>query len=177
MSKIYTRLGDQGNTSLIGGISINKSEKIFEVIGNLDELNASIGVAKSILYEKENIEKLEKVQNILFYISSEIADKKGLLKKEYQVSEDDIKTLENDIDLWESELPDLVNFLFPGSNQVSALLHLSRTVCRRTERSIVEYSKVASLRPLILKYLNRLSDWLFVIARITTPKEDKIWDP
>ena len=175
MSKIYTKLGDQGKTSLINGNVLYKDDVIFEIIGNLDELNASIGLAKSFLREQILIDKLQKIQSSLFQICGEIADKNKILKNAKLVSNQDVESLEKEIDEWDKELAPLNNFLFPGSNEVSALLHLSRTVCRRTERSIVRFGKKEKVSPQLLKFINRLSDWLFVLARMTSSDKDKIW--
>ena len=175
MTKIYTKLGDQGKTSLINGVSLDKDDMIFDVIGNIDELNASIGITKSLLTNKNFIGKLQKIQGFLFQLSGEIADKKRILKNTKLISDVDIESLEKEMDEWNSKLAPLNNFLFPGSNKISALLHFSRTVCRRTERSIVKCGKKEKIRPQLLKFINRLSDWLFVLARITSSDNDKIW--
>jgi len=175
MTKIYTKLGDTGKTSLTGEVLLNKDDEVFEVIGSIDELNASLGVVKSFLKDRELTKKIEKIQNLLFHLSSEIADKKQLRKDVYLIDEVDINALEEEIDKWEELLPPLKNFLFPGNNKTSALIHLSRTVCRRTERIVIRYSRKEKIRPQIIVFMNRLSDWLFVMARITSPEDDKIW--
>jgi cob(I)alamin adenosyltransferase len=180
MSKIYTRQGDQGNSSLIGEVGLSKDELIFEVIGDIDELNASIGLVKCLIKEKLYIKKLEKVQEFLFKISSEIVHKNEIHNRydqssAYLLNDSDINNLEREIDEWDNNLIPLNNFLFPGSNQISAQLHFARSVCRRTERTIVKYGRKETLRPQILILMNRLSDWLFVLARTTSQEDNKIW--
>jgi cob(I)alamin adenosyltransferase len=175
MVRIYTKLGDNGKTSLVGDVFLNKDDEVFDVIGGIDELNASLGIVKSFLKERVLVDKIEKIQNLLFHLSSEVADKKKMRKEVYLIDEVDVETLEKEIDKWEEKLPPLRNFLFPGNNKVSSFVHYSRTVCRRTERCIIKYSRKESMRPQILVFVNRLSDWLFVLARVTSPEDDNIW--
>lgn len=175
MGKIFTKLGDQGKTSLIGEIGLEKDDLVFEVIGNIDELDASIGLVKSFLQKDSYITKLEKIQRLLFQLNSEVANRKGINKQVDLICDADIKSLEDEMDEWDAKLPELKNFIFLGSNKISALIHITRTVCRRTERSIIKYNRTEKLRPQIPQFINRLSDWLFVLARITSSEEDKIW--
>jgi cob(I)alamin adenosyltransferase len=177
MSKIYTKTGDEGETSLLGGKRVSKGCVEMEVIGELDELNAALGVVLSFRAERSEAEEslylfLQSIQRDLFKIGSEIASLQTPLNENIEkIGENKILELENKIDeLW-SELPELKNFILPGGSAVGAHLHLARTVCRRAERQLVAFGKNTPIRPELNKYLNRLSDFLFAAARWVNYKE------
>ena len=165
--KIYTKKGDKGNTQLLGGKVVRKNHIKLECYGTVDELNAFIGN----IYDQEisplQKENLLKIQNQLFNLGSCIAfDGQKEKIKLPSITEDTIEFLEKEIDKIEVSLPVLKDFILPsGSTEVSRC-HIARTVCRRAERTLVTLSEEEGLNPLYLKYLNRLSDYLFVLARL-----------
>jgi cob(I)alamin adenosyltransferase len=165
--KIYTRKGDKGETSLIGGTRVSKAHIRLEAYGNVDELNAHLGVVRSALKDMPELEAyLAIIQDSLFIMGSLLAadpDKSRMQLPELTAS--DIGEMELQIDAMNEDLAPLKAFILPaGSPEVSGC-HVARTVCRRTERAVVRLSEVAAVDPVILEYLNRLSDFLFVLAR------------
>ena len=177
-SKIYTRTGDKGMTSLNGGMRVLKSNERVETYGTVDELNSTIGVAVAYIEKKSFVktkEALEHIQHDLFAIGSTLADPENpaLPKLEKRV-----KDFESLIDEMTETLPPLRNFILPGGSIVGAQLHLARTICRRAERSVVLLSQTEALDDGIRMYVNRLSDLLFTMARFMNKKEKKteiIW--
>lgn len=165
--KIYTKTGDDGTTGLVGGSRVKKYDLRLEAYGTIDELNASIGVLRSYPVSSEVQEILIQIQNKLFNIGSRLAsDKKGdAFTKNLAITEDHIKMLEDAIDSFELELPELTHFVLPGGELSVAQCHVARTVCRRAERHILEFSEQAEVQPETIKYINRLSDFLFVLSR------------
>lgn len=161
--KIYTRTGDEGTTGLLGGDRIEKRSYRINAIGDIDELNAAIGVAAvgaSPLHDH-----LVRVQNWLFDLGSEVAAPPGGKFQIEAIQEPQIEWLETKIDEWEAELPELKNFILPGGTALAAHLHLARTICRRAERALWHLAETEPVREVSLRFLNRLSDWLFVAAR------------
>lgn len=182
--KIYTRSGDDGTTGQIGGRRVRKSELAIECYGTVDELNASMGLAEASLALLPALAgRLRAVQNELFVIGSHLAAPPGANPSPISLpSLDNAMTtrLENEIDAAEADLTPLRQFILPGGSESSARLHLARTVCRRAERLVVALAEEQSVAPLIVHYLNRLSDWLFVQARWCNRQlgvEDVPWDP
>lgn len=178
--KIYTKTGDKGETSLIGGVRVKKSNLRIEAYGTVDELNSWIGVIRNI-NEVANPQLFQKIQDILFTIGSHLAShpEKGRMKLP-EILDSDIETLENDIDRMENELHPLKTFILPGSSLQNGYCHIARTVCRRAERCVVELSLSENVEEIIIRYLNRLSDHLFVLSRYVTLKqngEDIPWQP
>jgi cob(I)alamin adenosyltransferase len=180
MQKIYTKTGDEGETSLLGGKRVSKSCVEMEVIGELDELNAALGIVLSLRGPASGgdetipqlVNFLQSIQRDLFKIGSEIASLQTPLNENIEkIGENKIVELENKIDEFWSELPELKSFILPGGSAVGAHLHLARTVCRRAERRLVAFGKSTPVRPELYKYLNRLSDYLFVAARWVNYKE------
>lgn len=169
--KIYTRTGDDGSTGLIGGQRISKADSRIECYGTIDELNAAIGLA-AVGADQSLLAMLRAIQNELFVIGSLLATPRdGKLPQKVELPKlapDSIQRLESQIDSAEAGLPALRNFILPGGCEVSARLHLARTICRRSERLAVALAQAAlgSIDPILLQYLNRLSDWLFVHARL-----------
>lgn len=165
MARIYTRTGDDGTTDLIGRQRVPKDSPFIETIGALDELNAHLGVVRSYSLPDPVDSALQSVQEQLFIISSEIATPSETENKSAKIGEEDIRNLEEWIDSYEASLTPLQQFILPGGALVGAQMHLARTVARRAERQCVALSRVIRVDPLILRYLNRLSDLCFVIAR------------
>jgi len=165
--KIYTKSGDKGETSLIYGQRVSKSDARVEAYGTCDEANSMIGLALSYLRneyfeEKEYFLKVfHKIQTTLFHVGAELATPKGKTVK-WTLSSDDVKELESVIDQWDAQLTPLTNFILPGGHEAGATLHVARTIVRRAERCAVVIEEV---NPNVLSYLNRLSDLLFVAAR------------
>ena len=167
--KIYTRTGDDGTTGLFGGRRVAKSDPRIECYGTVDELNATLGLAAATAgAPRELSAMLAQIQNELFVIGSHLATPQDDTRRLAQVPDLDesaIARLESQIDAADAELPPLRNFILPGGAEAAARLHLARTVCRRAERLLVAFAGEEAIEPLVLRYLNRLSDWLFVYAR------------
>jgi len=167
--KIYTKTGDDGTTGLVGGTRVKKYDLRLEAYGTVDELNASLGMLRAMEGDKESADLLLQIQNKLFNIGSRLAsDERGdEYTKSLIIQEKDIQILELAIDKMEAELPKLKHFILPGGDQVVAQCHVARTICRRAERRIVEFAEQAEVETELIKFINRLSDFLFVMARFT----------
>jgi cob(I)alamin adenosyltransferase len=166
--KIYTKTGDAGETSLFDNSRVSKSDPRVDAYGEVDELNACLGVARAASPDKDLDDVLEVIQRDLFALGARLADPSARIAERVTkaaVTEADIARLEAAIDRFESELPPLRQFVLPGGRSPGALLHLARTVCRRAERRVVDLGP-APERRLLVVYLNRLSDLLFVMARL-----------
>lgn len=164
--KIYTKKGDKGTTALYGGKRLSKSELRIEAYGTVDELNSFIGLTGTYLEEKEYSDLLHSIQSRLFDIGTHLAaepGKKNLILPE--IPEACITLLEQYIDKMNEGLPELKFFILPGGNSASAVCHVARTVCRRAERCVVRLSEKDDVNSILIQYLNRLSDFLFVLAR------------
>lgn len=165
--RIYTRTGDTGETGLIGGQRVPKDDPRVEAYGTVDELNATLGIARCYLTEQPELDNLlERLQNELFDIGAELASPPERAAQFQSIGESHITAMENAIDRFEEELPPLRQFILPGGTLTAAHLHLARTVCRRAERQVVRLSHTSTVNAAIIKYLNRLSDLLFVMARV-----------
>lgn len=179
--KIYTKTGDQGETSLFGGQRVWKDDSRIQAYGTIDELNSVIGIAISELKDEELINLLRCIQNELFTLGSDLAAPREKQKNELQierVNENFWKRLENHIDKFSDEVPELKNFILPGGTKAASFLHKARTVCRRAEREVVALSKNVEIGQHIVVYLNRLSDLLFVISRVVNHRSginDILW--
>ena len=175
LDKIYTRGGDSGYTSIVGGKRVKKSSMIIEAIGNVDELNAFIGFV--VCYLDPNHKKvLKNIQNDLFDIGADLATPISKKKNVIRIQAQQIIFLENEIDKINKKLKPLRSFVLPGGSKVSSLIHIARTISRRSEISIVKLSEKHSINLEILKYINRLSDYLFVLARQNN-KREVLWKP
>ncbi len=176
---VYTGTGDSGNTSLLGGVRKPKSEIVFNVLGSLDEFNATLGLLVSeVSFTNESKDFIVQIQRDLFKVGSLIANAKAdNLSFNWLYSRTQV--LESYIDEMEVELPELKNFILPGGSKGSAYTHLSRTICRRLERELVAYfSEELPGKEFVLRYTNRLSDFLFTLARYLNFKDnigDIIW--
>lgn len=164
--KIYTKNGDRGETSLLGGHRVSKDALRIEAYGTVDELNSALGIARAHKPSAEVDEILGLVQSDLFVLGADLAasgEKRSAMVE--PVNQEQIERLENTIDTLDAKLPSLKTFIIPGGSPLAAQLHLARTICRRAERLVVRLSKNETVDPLCTIYLNRLSDALFVIAR------------
>ncbi|MDQ7828754.1 MAG: cob(I)yrinic acid a,c-diamide adenosyltransferase [Armatimonadota bacterium] len=167
MTRLYTRTGDAGETGLIGGRRVPKDDPRVEAYGTLDELNSAIGAARAFLGDAPPAvtRALEQVQHRLFALGAEIAAPDPAAAGVRPCTADDVGALEHLIDAVQAELPALRVFILPGGSPAGSLLHVARTVARRAERRVVALARAEPLNPEVLRYLNRLSDLLFVLAR------------
>lgn len=164
--KIYTKTGDKGQTSLIGGTRIPKFDIRIEAYGTVDELNSNIGLVRDQEIDENSKNILIEIQDRLFTIGSLLAadpEKNKMVLP--QILESDIELLEKEIDVMNEQLPEMKFFVLPGGHSTISFCHLSRCVCRRAERCVLRLNEVQPVNELIYKYLNRLSDYLFVLAR------------
>lgn len=181
--KIYTSSGDQGQTSLFGGQRVSKANLRVEAYGSVDELNASIGFAESLIDDPEIVTQLRKIQNRLFDIGADLATPLAGTPERAEAhlqraQELWAKELEEIIDWAERELDPLTSFILPGGRPGAAALHVARTVCRRAERRVVALGEEEEINPTVLIYLNRLSDLLFVLARLANKRagqQEALW--
>jgi len=174
---IYTRFGDKGKTSLYGGKTVSKGSLRIDAYGSLDELNSAIGVVLSGIKEPGIKKELLLIQNDLFAIGASLASSIENKKLEEYLKKR-VKDFEKQIDSFSKKLPELMNFILPGGGKVGSSLHLARTVCRRSERRVVELSEKEDINKETLIYINRLSDLLFTFARFINYKDKKkeiIW--
>ncbi len=164
--KIYTKTGDAGTTALYGGLRLSKGELRIEAYGSVDELNSFLGLVATFIEEKEYMDLMVDIQSRLFDIGTHLAaepGKQNLVLPE--ISSTKIELLEEYIDKMNEVLPELKFFILPGGNKAAATCHIARTICRRAERCVVRLADIEKLDVVILSYLNRLSDFLFVLAR------------
>lgn len=168
--KIYTKTGDEGKTSLFQGPRVLKNHELIQAYGTVDELNATIGIIRAFTPVQEIDQALQHLQNILFDLGADLATPYPEVAKD-RFSQKHILALENQIDAWEEKLAPLKNFILPGGCKVSAHLHYARTVCRRAERNCIGLLEKQAINPHSFAYLNRLSDWLFVLARYANKVE------
>lgn len=165
--KIYTKTGDQGETGLFGGSRVKKNHARIEAYGTLDELNAFVGLLRDQAKEEAVRGVLFEVQNRLFSIGAYLAtpQKEGKPTFPLDLSKQDIQLLEEAMDAMDKALPALRNFILPGGHTTVSFAHIARTVCRRAERLCVAMLGEVEVDPLVLQYLNRLSDYFFILAR------------
>ncbi len=177
---IYTKTGDKGQTSLVGGERVPKFHERVEAYGNVDELNSYIGLVRDMSVEEIYKTELTEIQNVLFLIQTELATKEeDILQKLNTVKPIHIEVLEAGIDKISEDLPKIKTFVLPGGTELSSHCQIARCICRRAERQVVRLSVNEELNPFILQYLNRLSDYLFVLARKYLQlqgKNDLLWE-
>lgn len=164
--KIYTKTGDKGTTSLFGGKKVSKSHYRIDAYGTVDELNSYIGVVRDQPVNESRKNNLIFIQDRLFTIGSVLATAPGNTKvKVPEVLEEDVLFLEKAIDEMDKDLPAMKNFVLPGGHQSVSLGHVARTVCRRAERQVIALAEAEEVNDVVIKFLNRLSDYLFVLCR------------
>ena len=165
--KIYTKTGDKGSTSLLGGTRVSKAHLRIHAYGTVDELNSWIGLLRDQEVNTKRKDLLKEIQDRLFTAGSTLAadpEKSGI--KIPDLREEDITLLEEEMDKMDADLPAMKNFILPGGHQSVSFCHLARTVCRRTERLVIELGEQESVAEIVPRYLNRLSDYLFVLGRM-----------
>lgn len=162
--KIYTKTGDKGQTGLYDGSRIDKDSVRVESYGTIDELDSCLGLARNFIDDEDIINIIYDIQRELFDVAAELAtiDKNKIRSK---ITEDNVKHLEETIDLYICKIPKIDKFIIPGSNKACAAMHVARTVCRRAERRIITLSRHEEVDPVLIKYVNRLSDCIYSIAR------------
>lgn len=168
---IYTRKGDKGKTDLYSGERISKNKERIEAYGTIDELNSIIGIVRSKSQDTEILKQMETIQNELHICQADLANKDRDIE-EPRISQEHVTRLEDEIDKFDEELEDLEEFILPGGTESGSKLHHARTVCRRAERRIVELSQNEEISHHLLKYINRLADLLFTIARIENKRNE-----
>jgi cob(I)alamin adenosyltransferase len=180
ITKVYTRTGDNGTTSLVGGIRIRKSDARLEAYGTVDELSANLGLLAAMLPEGEERSLIIRTQNNLFNVGTHLATDQSQtpLYPSAHLPEGETELLEQTIDQMNARLPEAQGFILPGGCQAAAQAHVCRTVCRRAERRIAALAETATISDEIQQYINRLSDFLFVLAKIinfNTGQEEILW--
>ncbi len=179
--KIYTKTGDKGQTSLISGERVAKFDDRIEAYGTVDELNSFVGLLSSTNLKKSDTLFLVIIQNKLFNIGSQLAmGKKKVSFKLPELKEEDIILLEKEMDKIDVQLPKLTNFVLPGGNQAVAYSHVCRSICRRTERLIVKLANETDIDDNIIKFINRLSDYFFLLSRkiaFDFKVNEVVWNP
>lgn len=164
--KIYTKTGDKGTTSLVGGQRVPKNSARLEAYGTVDELNSCIGIVRSCKLNAPLAEELVEIQRRLFDVGGNLATDPSDLQVKVCIREEDIIMLEHAIDRMDAEVPPMKAFVLPGGDsQAVSFCHLARTICRRAERRILDLSAQSDVDELLLKYINRLSDYLFMLSR------------
>lgn len=178
--KIYTKTGDKGTTSLVGGQRVMKNDPRLNAYGTIDELNSFLGLLRAQTPDENISSQILEIQNTLFTVGAILATDKSTQNTNFcaEIDLKKIENLENSIDIIENSLPKLTEFVIYGSDPLSALCHVCRAVARRSEREIITLSQAVDIDNNLLKYINRLSDYLFVLARLYTKNadhEDFLW--
>lgn len=179
--KIYTKTGDMGTTALFGGKRVSKADLRIDTYGTVDELNSYLGLVRDQEINQKRKDILVEIQDRLFTVGSILATEPGNTKvKVPALHESDITLLETAIDAMDAELPPMRSFVLPGGHPSVSFCHISRTICRRAERLTIALHTQESIDPLVIKYLNRLSDYLFVLSRKMAHElqiEETPWKP
>lgn len=178
--KIYTKTGDKGTTGLFGGKRVPKNDLRIEAYGTVDELNVHVGLVRDALTDEATREALKSIQDRLFTIGAILATDPDKEMPTPDLHEADIQMLESAMDAMDEVLPALKNFILPGGHLTVSYCHLARVVCRRAERLTVALHEVAPVEPLAMRYLNRLSDYFFVLGRYVGQQlgaEEVTWQP
>lgn len=179
--KIYTKTGDSGTTSLLGGARVSKAHIRIEAYGTVDELNSHIGLLRDQEVNTKRKDLLKEIQDRLFTLGAELATEPGKDKVvKPDLFEKDVTLLEESMDQMEDQLPALTNFVLPGGHQSVSFAHIARCVCRRTERLVINLNEHEPVDGLVVRYLNRLSDFLFVLGRAMAQElkaEEVKWEP
>jgi cob(I)alamin adenosyltransferase len=178
LTRIYTRGGDRGETSLGDGSRVPKLDCRIAAFGTVDELNSQLGLVLAGSVDDRIREVLQRVQNELFDVGADISVPFGVGDGRLRVSQEQIDRLEADCDRFNAGLTELRSFVLPGGTEAAARIHVARAVCRRAERGVLEAADQVELNPLVLVYLNRLSDLLFILARTANVDGDEpLWKP
>ncbi|WP_080056897.1 cob(I)yrinic acid a,c-diamide adenosyltransferase [Spirosoma aerolatum] len=180
--KIYTKTGDKGQTGLIGGRRVSKADLRIDAYGTIDELNAWIGLVRDQLVNESRSTLLKEIQDRLFTVGAELATdpEKASKRAIPSITADDIEMLEQAMDNMDAELPELRAFILPGGHQAVSFCHLARTVCRRAERLIITLHEQSPVDERVRQYINRLSDYLFVLSRKMAQElssDEVVWKP
>ena len=180
ITKVYTRGGDKGQTSLVGGQRVSKASIRLESYGTIDELSAHLGLLAAMLSEGHDKDMVERIQNALFNVCTNLAtdQEQTPLYPSAHLPEGEIELLEQEVDAIMQMLPERQGFILPGGTTAAAQAHVCRTVCRRAERRIVALSEEAVVSPEVQQYVNRLSDYLFVLAiklNFLAGRSEKLW--
>ena len=179
LTKIYTRAGDEGETSLGDGSRVSKLDCRIGAFGTVDELNSALGLVLAGDVPNPMREPLERIQNELFDVGADLSVPWGVTDR-LRVEQPMIDRLEQLCDAFNADLPELRSFVLPGGTEASARLHVARTICRRAERDVLLGAQEVELNPLVLGYLNRLSDLLFILARAANAAaggDEPLWKP
>lgn len=167
--KVYTKTGDKGETSLFGGARVSKGNLRIHVYGTVDEVNSYVGLLRDLCTDKSRVDELIRIQDRLFTLGAILAtESESAQKRLPKISAQDITYLENGIDAMEKVLEPIKTFVLPGGHPTVSHCHIARCVCRRAERLTVELSSQVEVDELVIQYLNRLSDYLFVLSRFLT---------
>lgn len=179
--KIYTKTGDKGKTSLIGGTRLSKAHIRIDAYGTVDELNSYIGLLRDQPVNENRRELLKEIQDRLFTIGSHLASEPEQTKKILpDLVENDTALLEKEMDQIDAKVPPLRSFVLPGGHQSVSFGHIARTVCRRAERAVIALEQEEEVEEIVIRYLNRLSDYLFMLCRMMTYElkiEEVTWKP
>jgi cob(I)alamin adenosyltransferase len=179
--KIYTKTGDTGSTSLFGGKRVSKADLRIDTYGTVDELNAWMGLLRDQEVNKTRNNILVEIQDRLFTIGSLLATEPGNTKVKVPIlNPEDIHLLEKEMDAMDAQLPPMRSFVLPGGHQSVSFCHVTRTVCRRAERLVIALDTIEKVEPIVIQYLNRLSDYLFMLSRKMTAElgaEETPWKP
>ena len=180
MARIYTRTGDEGKTGLVGGARISKDSSRVVAYGNVDEFNSVLGLVRAVSQNREINSLLEELQRDLFTVGADLASPSEDSRTVPRITKDMVASMEKTIDKFQEELPSLKVFILPSGGQAGALLHFARSVARRAERNIVALARTDKINENLIPYMNRLSDLLFVIARVMNYREGQSeteWHP
>ncbi|MDQ3262743.1 MAG: cob(I)yrinic acid a,c-diamide adenosyltransferase [Myxococcota bacterium] len=182
MTSIYTRTGDQGETGLFGGGRVPKDDARVDAYGEVDELNAVLGVARAAGQDPGLEALLKDLQDQLFTVGSVLATPQGSKAASYipQIQPEWVDAMERAIDDFDTQLPKMTHFILPGGTAAASSLHVARTVCRRAERRVIPLVRDGQVTPAVVVYLNRLSDLLFTMARVANARagvQDVLWIP
>lgn len=176
LTRIYTRAGDGGETSLGDGTRVPKLDCRIAAFGTVDEVNSLLGLVLAAEPPDELRAVLDRIQNELFDVGADISVPFGIADR-LRVTQAQIDALEADCDRFNADLPELKSFVLPGGSELAARLHVARATCRRAERDVLDAAERVELNPLVVVYLNRLSDLLFILARASNPGSEPLWKP